>query len=475
MFQPIDKTVESGLDFLPEGPGRTSSRLEYGATGSNSNIDILNPNNYEDYAQTFPDDFRLSLKLYENFSTREKLGTDLMRIDGHGIRADGAGDAKGGGGLTLIGRSKTGETGATADFHPGANEATLYLRQGRTFNIVGVTAANPAVITTDVAHGLTISGSGKDEYVVITDTNSGADAAYDGRVNGTFKVNTVPSTTTFSISVDNTGTNASVITSAGTVKVLTTGSGLYLADRGIWNDSKSYDEWDHDTSSMQHEVFTGLSGFVEPHTDGKALIHLPSLDTIPHIFLTVCSADSDASDQYIANITGWTLSDMGNTYFTGTGADNMTVTATAFTSVTDAAREYRVQIDGTGSPNTFKWTDNRAAAASRDVWNASTVNVATSNVTLNNGITVKWGSTTGHIAGDYWDFTAHNDARQKYMAAEITVFNDAGAAVDCSAGDVHVMYMVAFNSSRDQSGQLRSGEVNGVNRSGFSIDHGGHS
>jgi len=536
VFQPVDKTVESGLDFLPEGPSRSSSRLEYGATGSSSNIDILNPSGFKDYAQAFPDDFRLSFKQYENFSTREKLGTDLMRIDGHGIRADGAGDAKGGGGLTLLGRSKTGETGATADFHPGANEATLYLRQGRTFNITGITAASPAVITTDAVHGL-ITG----DSVVIADTNSGADATYDGRLNGTFTI-TYVGTTTFSIVVNNTvittalngaitdtsspksvpvadasglivgqvivvgtgehmtitaistntltvtrpsnsttatthsdgaavtETNGSVITNAGTVKVLTTGNGLYVADRGIWSASGAFDEWDHDTPAMQHELFTGFSGFVEPHTDGKAIIHLPSLDVIPHIFLTVCAADTAAVDQYIVNVTGWTLSDIGTTSFTGTGADDMTVTATSFANTSDTTLSYRVQIDATGTPDTFKWSDNRVSAATRNVWNVATVDTSTSDVTLDNSITVKWKATTGHTVGDYWDFTAHTTSRRKYIAAEITVFNDAGAVVDCVFRNVHVMYMVVFNSSRTQDGL--NPEVDGVNRSGFSIDHG---
>ena len=464
VFQPIDKTVESGLDFLPEGPGRTPARLEYSARGATSDIDIFNPATFGDYDQVFPDDFRFSYKMYENFSTRENAGTDLLRVDAQGLRPDGTGDATGGGGLTLLGRSKTGETGATADFHPDSDEATIYLRQGRTFNITAVTAANPAVITTDAVHGLTTS-----DHVVISDTNSGAADSYDGRVNGTFKVNTVPSTTTFSVAVDNSVSDGSAITNAGTVKVLTTGSGLYLANRGIWNSSGMYDEWDHDTPAMQHEIFTGISGFVEPYTDGKAIIHLPSLDAIPHIFLTVCSADSSASDQYIANITGWTVSDTGATYFTGTGANDMTVTYNSFASTSDTSLSYRVQIDGTSSPNTFKWSDNRVSAATRNVWNAATVNTSTSNVTLNNSITVKWAATTGHASGDYWDFSTHTTSRRKYKGAEITVFNDAGSAVDCVAGDVHVMYMAVFNSSRAQDGL--NNEVNGGNRSGFSIDH----
>ena len=134
---------------------------------------------------------------------------------------------------------------------------------------------------------------------------------------------------------------------------------------------------------------------------------------------------------------------------------------------------YRVQIDAIGpggGADTFKWSDNRASAATRNAWSATGVSTSTFNVTLNNSITVKWKShIAGHVLGDYWDFTTHTASRRKYIAAEVTVFNDEGVAVDCVAGDVHVMYMVVFNSSRTQDGL--NPEVDGVGRSGFSINH----
>ena len=63
------------------------------------------------------------------------MDKDLLRIDGQGIRPDESGPATGGGGITFIGRDKnTGVTGATPNYHPGEDEATLYLRKSGTAN-----------------------------------------------------------------------------------------------------------------------------------------------------------------------------------------------------------------------------------------------------------------------------------------------------------------------------------------------------
>lgn len=64
-------------------------------------------------------------------------------------------------------------------------------------------------------------------------------------------------------------------------------------------------------------------------------------------------------------------------------------------------RHFRVQIDGEGSPDTFKWT--------RDVeggtWDEEGVNVsdAADGVLLAEGVRVLWAATTGHTTGNYWD------------------------------------------------------------------------
>jgi hypothetical protein len=53
-----------------------------------------------------------------------------MRIDGFGLPAEHNGQALGGGGLTFVGRRS--DTNGTPDFHPGIDEATVYLRESST-------------------------------------------------------------------------------------------------------------------------------------------------------------------------------------------------------------------------------------------------------------------------------------------------------------------------------------------------------
>jgi len=64
---------------------------------------------------------------------------------------------------------------------------------------------------------------------------------------------------------------------------------------------------------------------------------------------------------------------------------------------------YVVEIDGTGTPNTFKWSNDGGAT-----WEETTVNCVTSGnpYTLEEGITVYWASTTGHTMGDKWAWNA---------------------------------------------------------------------
>lgn len=83
--------------------------------------------------------------------------------------------------------------------------------------------------------------------------------------------------------------------------------------------------------------------------------------------------------------------------FNGTGLNDAT---SGGTSTTNQVLTYVVEIDGTGSPNTFKWSDSGGTT-----WNATNVSITGSAQTLNNGVTITFGSTTGHTLGDKWTFT----------------------------------------------------------------------
>jgi len=66
---------------------------------------------------------------------------------------------------------------------------------------------------------------------------------------------------------------------------------------------------------------------------------------------------------------------------------------------------YVVEIDGTGTPDTFRWSDDGGAS-----WDASTVSITGAAQTLNNGVTVTFGATTGHTSGDRWSFVAGGES-----------------------------------------------------------------
>lgn len=65
--------------------------------------------------------------------------------------------------------------------------------------------------------------------------------------------------------------------------------------------------------------------------------------------------------------------------------------------------EYVVEIDGTGTPNTFKWSNDGGATW---VETGKDCVLSGSPYTLEEGITVYWASTTGHTMGDKWEWEA---------------------------------------------------------------------
>jgi hypothetical protein len=60
-----------------------------------------------------------------------------------------------------------------------------------------------------------------------------------------------------------------------------------------------------------------------------------------------------------------------------------------------------VTIDSTGTPDTFKWSDDGGAT-----WEATIVRITGTWQTLNNGVKIRFDSVNGHTNADYWDFYA---------------------------------------------------------------------
>ncbi len=93
---------------------------------------------------------------------------------------------------------------------------------------------------------------------------------------------------------------------------------------------------------------------------------------------------------------------INNDTFSGTGTNDLTITGfNANTSTGEVGRNYKVQIDGTGTPNTFKWSRNGGSN-----WKETTVAITGSSQTLEGDIAVTFAATTGHTSGDSWTFTS---------------------------------------------------------------------
>ena len=93
---------------------------------------------------------------------------------------------------------------------------------------------------------------------------------------------------------------------------------------------------------------------------------------------------------------------INNDTFTGSGLNDLTITGyNANTSSGEVGRSYTVQIDGTGTPNTFKWSRDGG-----NNWKELGVAISGSSQTLEGDIAVTFAATTGHTNGNSWAFTA---------------------------------------------------------------------
>lgn len=93
-----------------------------------------------------------------------------------------------------------------------------------------------------------------------------------------------------------------------------------------------------------------------------------------------------------------------------------------------APLNYVVEIDGTiGTPNTFKWSNDGGST-----WEADTVAITAGAISLENGITVTFGATTGYTSGDKWAFTAYTCYVD--LLSDQSTFLMAGSAIPTAGG-----------------------------------------
>ncbi len=86
----------------------------------------------------------------------------------------------------------------------------------------------------------------------------------------------------------------------------------------------------------------------------------------------------------------------GPVFFTGTGLNDMTVTGT-FTGT--ANRNFRVLIDGVGTPDTVSIFNSAPTGTI-----ATSFPISAGTTTVLEGLTIAFGADTGHTLGNRWDF-----------------------------------------------------------------------
>jgi hypothetical protein len=121
----------------------------------------------------------------------------------------------------------------------------------------------------------------------------------------------------------------------------------------------------------------------------------------------VVQASLVASTSYI----GMPGASVGAAAFTGSGLDDATYGGVYGHR---ADLDYEVQIDGTGTPDTFKWSKDDGST-----YEATTVAITGSAQDLDNGVTVTFAATTGHTSADLWDSDCVSTNVSKILRVEV--------------------------------------------------------
>jgi len=109
------------------------------------------------------------------------------------------------------------------------------------------------------------------------------------------------------------------------------------------------------------------------------------------------TSDVNVGAQYTFLNSGDSIGE-GGTSFSGTGLDDAIFTGT-YTGTT-SSKTFYVRIDATGTPDTFEWSDDNFSTTE-----ATGVAITGNDQLLADGISVKFGTTTGHTSSDTWSGT----------------------------------------------------------------------
>ena len=246
-FTTMDTTVESGIDFMPEGPSRTIARMSYDPIGTYPDVTTDGAT-----AKVDNDNYRWNLKLYDDYNSKNADRVQL-RIDHKGARPD------------------LNDTQLSQYTQDGAGIGYIGRIQRGAYN-VNDQSVNKNPITNSASRGT-------------TDQN-----LYFSSVRDHFYPQAGEATVYLRKTID------------GYRRV---GSGLYIAHRGIWNDDDygsnvSVPAADGSTFPIQlhHEVFVGVSGVILYDTSAATkAVHdiLPDLIDKPMVFLQVAETTSEGN------------------------------------------------------------------------------------------------------------------------------------------------------------------------------------
>lgn len=107
----------------------------------------------------------------------------------------------------------------------------------------------------------------------------------------------------------------------------------------------------------------------------------------------------DAEDFYVIEAASSTI---GNPTFTGGGLNDMSTAGEYTGSIT---KKYRVVIETSGTPDTFKWSDDGG-----ETFTGTGISITGLAQTLNDGVQINFIHTTGHTINDYWEFDVTIDS-----------------------------------------------------------------
>jgi hypothetical protein len=129
--------------------------------------------------------------------------------------------------------------------------------------------------------------------------------------------------------------------------------------------------------------------------------------------------------------------EVGTVTQTGVGLSDLSICGDY--SHDNADTSFVITIDGVGSPDTFKWSDDDGAT-----WDASTVAITGTWQELTHGIFIKFFALTGHTNADSWAFTVSYNSNQLMVQTTMKEMLDAIPSWRQSDEDIPTKYLLDY-------------------------------